>query len=406
MADDPPVNELSDDPQQASAGSADEDKHAVVDGGGTAWKQFAAKLLLWLRERLETGTESVGLGLFLWGLIAGFIVVCIVAPWILFAVSPVPSLGPAFYYGYLGVVVLLSTWAGLTFAFDRSLWQSRADRSLYVVVEVLLLAGLVLAFAAVYLKLQRTTGCVQSPQVTIKKKIVPEHFSQFDAVYFTITTFTTVGSNAFTVLSEPCRVLVSVQTVTGLALIGGGIAATVGHLTRRTTDARVSARAWELRKEIQDEGAVTTRIVADIDGLLRDARDARTRDPVLKRLALDGDATQPKRIALTKDGARVLLRQIEVAMTGMWLEGRLWNLTATLGTGEPPPQALQAYSALRDEGLRKRALASKLRVPRARDATKKIEELPDAKDKALGTEEFATCVKNLEEILENSAVFG
>ena len=54
--------------------------------------------------------------------------------------------------------------------------------------------------------------------------VVPESFSEpidrVDALYFTVTVFATVGFGDITAVSEPARIVVTVQMVGGLVLVG------------------------------------------------------------------------------------------------------------------------------------------------------------------------------------------
>ncbi len=59
-----------------------------------------------------------------------------------------------------------------------------------------------------------------------------EKLTHTDALYFTVTVFTTVGFGDITAKSEGARLLVTGQMVAGLIILGTGVRIILGAVTR------------------------------------------------------------------------------------------------------------------------------------------------------------------------------
>ena len=68
-----------------------------------------------------------------------------------------------------------------------------------------------------------------------------EPLTRTDALYFTVTVFSTVGFGDITAKSETARVVLIVQMLADLAFLGAGIRVLVGAATRPGTKLRVRA---------------------------------------------------------------------------------------------------------------------------------------------------------------------
>jgi hypothetical protein len=75
----------------------------------------------------------------------------------------------------------------------------------------------VLMFAAAYFTLAASSGSNFS-----------EPLSRIDALYFTVTVFATVGFGDITATSDPARILVIVQMISGLLFLGFGVRLLLG----------------------------------------------------------------------------------------------------------------------------------------------------------------------------------
>jgi hypothetical protein len=74
-----------------------------------------------------------------------------------------------------------------------------------------------------------------------------------DSLYFTVTVFSTVGFGDIVPISQPARILVTIQMVGDLVLIGAGVRILSGAVRlgmgRRSRDADRPAEPWELSGE-------------------------------------------------------------------------------------------------------------------------------------------------------------
>ena len=78
-----------------------------------------------------------------------------------------------------------------------------------------------LLFAATYFLMARTTPASFS-----------DHLTRTDALYFTVTTFSTVGYGDITAVSESARLVVIVQMILDLLALGLGIRVFTGAVQR------------------------------------------------------------------------------------------------------------------------------------------------------------------------------
>jgi hypothetical protein len=107
--------------------------------------------------------------------------------------------------GLLGVSVLI-------------VWQVRAIiKSNYPAIQAIEALAIttplfLLLFAATYYLMERTAS-----------RSFTQHLSRTDALYFTVTTFSTVGYGDITAKSETARSVVIVQILADLAILGIGI---------------------------------------------------------------------------------------------------------------------------------------------------------------------------------------
>ena len=88
----------------------------------------------------------------------------------------------------------------------------KAIEALAVITPVFLLL-----FAAAYLEMQNASSTSFS-----------QHLTHTDALYFTITTFATVGYGDITATTESARVMVMVQMLADLVVVGFGVKVIVG----------------------------------------------------------------------------------------------------------------------------------------------------------------------------------
>lgn len=113
--------------------------------------------------------------------------------------------------------------AGILILLAVSAWQLRAiTRSRYPAVRAIdALATtaplFLLLFAATYYVMARTSPGSFSP----------DQLTRTDTLYFTVTTFTTVGFGDITAASQAARLVVTVQMILDLLLLGLGIRAFV-----------------------------------------------------------------------------------------------------------------------------------------------------------------------------------
>ena len=102
----------------------------------------------------------------------------------------------------------------------------------------LILPFFLLLFASTYFVLERASaGSFTQP------------LTRTDALYFTVTVFSTVGFGDITAKSETARVVLIVQMLADLALLGTGLRVLLGAVQR----------GWERRPETGDDAGQATR---------------------------------------------------------------------------------------------------------------------------------------------------
>ena len=150
------------------------------------------------------------------------VVVAYLFPWILFAIAPVStSLHSALILGLS--IGALAIWF---FYFIRSLynpnrWRKRDDFLTSLFLVTLSIANIVGAFSTIYLQADHSqVGCFSDTGIDG----INHSLSHVDAVYFTLTTLTTVGYGDIHAASGSCRGWVSAQLLITLIIIGLGIA--------------------------------------------------------------------------------------------------------------------------------------------------------------------------------------
>lgn len=161
--------------------------------------------------------------------------------WLLPHIGPVPHLiqvgllvhwltawEPSFLLPALelpGVILLVALL--FVIVFPVSFWPTRNVRaSAYNVMSfAAIYAALIAVFATVYLQLTHNyRGCFN------------HRLTHVEALYFTITTFTTTGFGDITAKSPGCRLIVALQTLVALVVITLAIAALVVRLMRQHSD--------------------------------------------------------------------------------------------------------------------------------------------------------------------------
>jgi hypothetical protein len=142
--------------------------------------------------------------------------VVLVALYYLLPLDRIPSI-PLAWLLAIGLVVLLavSSWQ------VRSIISAkhpavRAIGALATTVPLFLLL-----FAATYFLMAKTSPASFS-----------DHLTRTDALYFTVTTFSTVGFGDITAVSESARLVVTAQMILDLLLLGLGIRVFIGAVQR------------------------------------------------------------------------------------------------------------------------------------------------------------------------------
>lgn len=174
----------------------------------------------------------------------------VVGPWVLFWMAPtganrqawlVPHIGPLphlillHYPNWLPVLVLpvvillLALLFGVVFPVD--FWPTRNVRAS---------AYNVLAFATLYAALIGTYATTYLELAHNYRRCFGQRLTHVEALYFTVTTFTTTGFGDITAKSPGCRLIVASQTLVGLVVITLAIAALVARLLRQHEDHRSS----------------------------------------------------------------------------------------------------------------------------------------------------------------------
>ena len=140
----------------------------------------------------------------------------LVALYYLLPLDRIPSM-PLGVLLAIGLVILLSVAAWQVRTIIRARYPTvRAVGALATTVPLFLLL-----FALTYFLMARTTPDSFS-----------DHLTRTDALYFTVTTFSTVGYGDITAVSEPARLVVMAQMILDLLALGLGIRVFTGAVQR------------------------------------------------------------------------------------------------------------------------------------------------------------------------------
>jgi voltage-gated potassium channel len=128
---------------------------------------------------------------------------------VLYAFVPIPT-GTSGAGAFIGLIIGLVVFIALVGWQIRTI--TRAEHPVLRAVEVVTLALPLLAvvFAFTYLSISRADSASFS-----------EHLNRIDAMYYTVSTISTVGFGDIAAKSEAARILVTVQMLFDLALIAG-----------------------------------------------------------------------------------------------------------------------------------------------------------------------------------------
>lgn len=145
------------------------------------------------------------------------------------------DVGPHVNADYLKVVpqlvitvpFMLGMVLGIVFLPD--LWPERSDtatRALNAMSFGVAFSALVGVYSATYLQLAHDSS----------KCFGPHRLSHVEALYFTVTTFTTTGFGDIHAESPGCRIVVATQTLVGLVIITVAIAALAARLLEKRVE--------------------------------------------------------------------------------------------------------------------------------------------------------------------------
>jgi voltage-gated potassium channel len=121
----------------------------------------------------------------------------------------------------LRILALLLVFAGITAWQVRTITGSRYPALKAAEALGLILPLYLLVFASTYYVMQRASAANFSQPLT-----------RTDALYFTVTVFSTVGFGDITPRSEPARVVLIVQMLGDLAVLGAGVRILLGAVRR------------------------------------------------------------------------------------------------------------------------------------------------------------------------------
>jgi hypothetical protein len=136
------------------------------------------------------------------------------------AYAVLPLRGDRWWLGALVGAGLLVAMGPLTVRRVRSVLRSDRPGLEAAAALVLLLAMLVVGFAAVYFAMDRDQGQFSGLRTRI------------DAVYFTVTTLSTVGFGDITATSQAARLVVTAQILFDVAFVGVAVRVFVGAARR------------------------------------------------------------------------------------------------------------------------------------------------------------------------------
>jgi voltage-gated potassium channel len=132
---------------------------------------------------------------------------------------PIPPSGGL--TGWIGATVsLLGLLVAIVFMKSTISWPPTL-----VAMFALFVAAFVGEFAAIYVQLSHDApqSCFSAP------------LTKLDAIYFTLGTLSTAGTGDLTVVSEPCRAMVSVQLVTGFVMVTIAVSGLVSRLMHESS---------------------------------------------------------------------------------------------------------------------------------------------------------------------------
>ncbi len=125
------------------------------------------------------------------------------------------------------VPTMLGTVLGIVFV--PGFWPERSDaatRTLNAVSFGIAFSALVGIYSATYLHLAHDSS----------ECFGPRRLSHVEALYFTVTTFTTTGFGDIHAYSPGCRIVVATQTLVGLIIVTVAIAALAARLLEKRVD--------------------------------------------------------------------------------------------------------------------------------------------------------------------------
>jgi hypothetical protein len=146
-------------------------------------------------------------------------------PWLLFAFGPTRSWRATASYVGDGILTVGSLILIRGFVFQSRLWNRLTSGPVWLKVAgvTVSVSWFVGAFAAAFAQAAHDSSACFGLGTPV---------THVDILYFTVTTFTTLGSNLYP-SSHPCKLLVIGQTLLGLVLVGGGIAGLVARMLDR-----------------------------------------------------------------------------------------------------------------------------------------------------------------------------
>lgn len=141
-------------------------------------------------------------------------VVVLLYPWILFGYAPVRAAHTFIFFSAVSIpiAVVLS----IVILYHPKEWEPLGNFVFSLSVIALLIADIVGAFSTIYLQLGANTACFSNMGLDNMN----HGLSHVDALYFTLSTLTTVGYGDIHPVSGPCRGWVTGQLSVTLIVIG------------------------------------------------------------------------------------------------------------------------------------------------------------------------------------------
>lgn len=152
----------------------------------------------------------------LWDSLTGFVsyVAVLLYPWILFGYAPV---GAAVIFILLSAVSIpIAVVLSIVILYHPKEWEPLENFVFSLSVIALLISDIVGAFSTIYLQLGANTGCFSNMGLDNMN----HSLSHVDALYFTLSTLTTVGYGDIHPVSGSCRGWVTGQLSVTLIVIG------------------------------------------------------------------------------------------------------------------------------------------------------------------------------------------